>query len=617
MTMKMPRSRMTGRLVSFGIGLLALIALAGLPIGAARAAASLTIEPLTWSVLGLDGEDVEEGPNEYPVGVRVCNDGDAASGELTATFAFDGGSDRISLANASPTQTFPALEPDDCVDIYYVVRVARASASYGSTADYLITVSDGSQSISTGQELIVKAMEMTDENYNEEYDGPEEVTVGQQVTYNVTLTSPDAGYAEAMYYLTFCPDIFRLDGVEVSLSQPGGGQLDRPWADGCAWDTAGNSGCTGAATAYGGTIDYRFTMTVIGTGECELSSVYIGYTPDTYYYNDDYFIEYLDIVSEAGGGTGGPAPQSPSGQVTATPRPTATPSPTATPQSGGGAAAATATPEAEPTAQPETLPATGSRARPAAAVLAAAVPSGPLQGIFNIAVIFTLLLGAALIVWSVLLVAGALRRESALTMGVWRTLSVVFVVCALALAGVLGYGLVRASLAARSPEPAAQAPASGGAPPVFLPPEIPATQLIIPELGIDTGLTEAPRSGGSWDVSLFTDEIAHLEGTAYPGTTGNAVLAGHVHHTQGVGPFYRLRELQPGHLILARGEGIEYRYQVEWVKVVTPAEVEFIAPAAEPVLTLISCANWDSASWSYTDRVVVRAKFFDRARLEG
>jgi sortase (surface protein transpeptidase) len=66
-------------------------------------------------------------------------------------------------------------------------------------------------------------------------------------------------------------------------------------------------------------------------------------------------------------------------------------------------------------------------------------------------------------------------------------------------------------------------------------------------------------------------------------------------------------------MIIARGEGIEYRYQVEWVKDMEPDSVDVLAPTDVPVLTLISCSDWDAASWAYTTRVVVRASFFDRA----
>src|SRR5689334_18691046 len=41
------------------------------------AAASLSITPITWNIIGLDSNNVNVGPNHFPVGARVCNTGDA------------------------------------------------------------------------------------------------------------------------------------------------------------------------------------------------------------------------------------------------------------------------------------------------------------------------------------------------------------------------------------------------------------------------------------------------------------------------------------------------------------------------------------------------------------
>jgi LPXTG-site transpeptidase (sortase) family protein len=233
----------------------------------------------------------------------------------------------------------------------------------------------------------------------------------------------------------------------------------------------------------------------------------------------------------------------------------------------------------------------------------------PSQVTFTWAVLITLGLGAVLALWSLLLFSGVIPRDSDTGQQIWRGLSVLFIIAALALVGMLGYNLMAASTVqpagSLGPQPTVH---------IYRPPEIPATRLLIPDLRIDTELTEAPTLGDSWDVSLFLDEVAHLEGTAYPGTTGNAVLAGHVHHADGPGLFWNLRSLQAGNMIVAQGDGIEYRYQVEWVEIVEPDDVSVLEPADEPILTIISGTDWDAASWSYLERVVVRAKQFDRFR---
>ncbi len=39
----------------------------------AVAQAALTIEPITWNIIGLDSNDPATGPNSFPVGARVCS----------------------------------------------------------------------------------------------------------------------------------------------------------------------------------------------------------------------------------------------------------------------------------------------------------------------------------------------------------------------------------------------------------------------------------------------------------------------------------------------------------------------------------------------------------------
>lgn len=58
-----PMARLATWLV---LGLLALVAL---PV---RATGSLNIEPITWNVIGLDSNNVNVGPNDFPVGARAC-----------------------------------------------------------------------------------------------------------------------------------------------------------------------------------------------------------------------------------------------------------------------------------------------------------------------------------------------------------------------------------------------------------------------------------------------------------------------------------------------------------------------------------------------------------------
>ena len=64
------------------------------PQGSARAAAVLTVTPVTWNVIGLDSNNVDVGPNNFPVGVRVCNTGSEAT-NVNATFNWDDGQNKF------------------------------------------------------------------------------------------------------------------------------------------------------------------------------------------------------------------------------------------------------------------------------------------------------------------------------------------------------------------------------------------------------------------------------------------------------------------------------------------------------------------------------------------
>ena len=67
------------------------------PQSRASAAAVLTITPLTWNIVGLDSNNVNVGPNNFPVGARVCNTGDAVATNVVSNFVWDSADPFINL----------------------------------------------------------------------------------------------------------------------------------------------------------------------------------------------------------------------------------------------------------------------------------------------------------------------------------------------------------------------------------------------------------------------------------------------------------------------------------------------------------------------------------------
>lgn len=132
-----------------------------------------------------------------------------------------------------------------------------------------------------------------------------------------------------------------------------------------------------------------------------------------------------------------------------------------------------------------------------------------------------------------------------------------------------------------------------------------ATRLVVPSLKVDAPVVLVKVRDGTWDVGPLAQEVGHLQGTASPGDSSNVVLAGHITLAQGgYGPFKALAQLKVGETATVYVGDTQYNYTIRSVDVVPPDKVSVTYPTSEPVLTLITCANWDRSAGRYKDRVV-------------
>jgi hypothetical protein len=95
----------------------------------ASAAPFLVVERNTWNVIGLDSNKPStDGPDTFPVGVSVCNTGDAPATDVTADFLWDETPDPlwVDLVVGSPsTITLTSLPAGECTDFCFNVEVVR------------------------------------------------------------------------------------------------------------------------------------------------------------------------------------------------------------------------------------------------------------------------------------------------------------------------------------------------------------------------------------------------------------------------------------------------------------------------------------------------------------
>jgi hypothetical protein len=259
----------------------------------ASAAASLTITPITWNVVGLDSNKTTVGPNRYPVGVRVCNTGDVAATNAAATFAWDTTNANIALGEAAG-QTLGTLAAGACSDVYWTAVITRSSAAYNTTRGYHVTASaDLVPSISTPtpRELYVEKLVSQNRNSIVNITGPATVRQGTRVTYVLNASTATNGYEQVEAAALFPTSIFKIVSTATTYTAPPSGTNDKQYADSCGWDNVPTSptyrSCSGTGKS-GGTIQTTYTLDVTGSGSASINTVIYDYSGSSYHYNSDY-----------------------------------------------------------------------------------------------------------------------------------------------------------------------------------------------------------------------------------------------------------------------------------------------------------------------------------------
>ncbi len=306
--------------------LMSLLSSLALPQGSAYAAGELSITPITWNVIGLDSNNVNVGPNTFPVGARVCN---TTGGQLTGiimTFNWvttDAFIDLRSNTYGTPGNPYPAvtLNGGQCKDIFFEVVITRNSSAYNHTAQYNIKATYGGNDFSTpiNREIFVEHLVSQNRNtiLDLKLDGISKgvgenlaLAVGQ--TYNVTLVGKTStGYNQLESYVNIPNTLFRVNNVhttytEVSLAPA---TSDLLYADSCGWDNDLTNldtyrSCVVSDGKSGGTVTVDYNLTILsGVGTSQpLFSMFYDFSGSSYHYNSDYSTSArsVSVVSPVG-----------------------------------------------------------------------------------------------------------------------------------------------------------------------------------------------------------------------------------------------------------------------------------------------------------------------------
>ncbi|MGH9904662.1 MAG: hypothetical protein ACRD8U_03635, partial [Pyrinomonadaceae bacterium] len=275
--------------------------------GVGTAYAGLTIEPTTWNVVGLDSNNPNTGPANFPVGARVCNTGGAAVTNVLGTFFWDSSNVFINL-NGPSTINVSSLAAGACVDFYFHAAVTRTSSAYNTTRRFHITVtgdSVASVSTPTPRELYVEHIISQGRNEVNSITGPTTVYVGQTYTYTVNASTATQGYEQTEAFLELPNIIFQVQSISTTYSAPSGGTNNKFYADACGWDNNPLSGsyrsCIGpqqySGGKAGGTIVTTYTVKILSTGTTTAGTVILDFSGSSYHYNNDYGNDTLTITA--------------------------------------------------------------------------------------------------------------------------------------------------------------------------------------------------------------------------------------------------------------------------------------------------------------------------------
>ncbi len=282
------------------------------PTGAVKAAPILTVTPITWNVIGLDSNNVNVGPNNFPVGARVCNTGIEPATNIKADFFWDSSNSLINLRPDSLDPiTLDILQGGDCFDFYFEVEVTRSAAAYATSRRYHIGVTaDSGISASTPTPREIYVERLVSQNRNGTLDvkldgvsvapgGNMTLMVGQ--TYTITLLARTAvnGYEQIESFINFPNTIFQVLDVVTTYTADTSDNVVNPsdllYGDGCVWQNDPNSpsyrSCLSTGKT-GGIISVVYTVKIIGGSGTSntLNTLVYDFSGASYHYNSDFSV---------------------------------------------------------------------------------------------------------------------------------------------------------------------------------------------------------------------------------------------------------------------------------------------------------------------------------------
>ncbi len=267
----------------------------------------LTITPLGWDVVGLDSNNVNVGPNVYPVGARVCNTGTSAVTNLSVAWSWGSANAYVGLTGVTSFNQ-DALDAGGCDDFYFDVRVTRDAAAYDTSRRFTISASgDSVGTVTTPSPREIYVEHLVSQNRNAVLSwtlsdspgcdaGTGVVLVGSTCTATIVSKTATGGYEQLVNSYYFDNSMFRIDSLSSTYSVPVGYVNTQMYADACGWENDPSDpdylSCLDTdpipgGKAGGNPITTTVTFTVVGEGSQDLTGVIYDYSGSSFHYNSD------------------------------------------------------------------------------------------------------------------------------------------------------------------------------------------------------------------------------------------------------------------------------------------------------------------------------------------
>ncbi len=223
------------------------VAIMGTPLTASAAPGPLTITPIGWNVVGLDHNDVTDGPDTFPIGARVCNTGTDPVTNLDVDWTWGSSNTYINLTNLTSFSE-ASLAASDCNDYYFNIQVQRTASAYDTARRFTISASGDSVSTVTTpspREVYVEHLVSQNRNAVNSWtltdspgcDAPTGVVnVGATCTATISSKTATGGYEQLVNAYYFNNAMFRIESLSSTYSVPAAHVNTQMYADACGWE---------------------------------------------------------------------------------------------------------------------------------------------------------------------------------------------------------------------------------------------------------------------------------------------------------------------------------------------------------------------------------------------